>query len=409
MRNDKPFVPFGDFVKSLRKGRVRNSLFTMASRSASDSQVEVMRNYLVHYYKKLEAVNSFVDQEGQVWDCIPVDMQLSAKEAKKRAIKPGVAYPGDRDEKPAELPFATILSRDKEDEHGNRMYCPEGHIPLRRITIEELAAYDRIENFFNKGPVQLSNYMRAGSSLELRDNNRHEYVVGRQIVPNFGGESILNLWQPPVSNSQIFSLSQLWVGAGEGAQTQTVEAGWIVYPSHFRTMKAVLFVYWTPDGYCTCNYNKEVSNTFYQTNNNILLGGAFGSSSTMDGPQVDMRFTWHFAQNCWWLFLNKIEIGCYPGSLFGEGPLSRVADRFLVGGEVAGRSTLPVMGSGRFPVDGYQRAAYVRNCMYVKPGQGLVPMEMELHSSAGNCYSYQDKRMDGWDSQFFYGGPGGNC
>lgn len=409
MDSNNPFLSFNEFVKSLKKRHVRRSLSVMSNRSASDSQIEIMREYLVQQYKKLDAKNSFMDEEGQIWDCIPVELQLPSKDAKKLSIKSGIVYPGDPDEVADGLPFDSILSKDKKDVYGNTMYCPEEYVPMRRITIEELAGYDNLESFFSKGPGQLNNYLRAGGDLEVRESSRHQYAVGRHIVPNFGGESILNIWQPQVTGSQIFSLSQLWVGAGENNQTQTVEAGWIVYPSHFKTNKAVLFVYWTPDGYTTCNYNKEKNNTFYQTNNNVLLGGAFPATSTLGGSQAEMRFTWHFVQNCWWLFLNKIEIGCYPRSLFGNGPLSRVADRFLVGGEVAGKNVLSEMGSGGFAIDGYQKAAYVRNCMYLKPGEGFVPMDITSHVSPGNCYSLQNKNITGWDSQFFFGGPGGNC
>ena len=367
-----------------------------------------MNQYLVHYYRRKKAVHSFVNEEGQVWDCIPVHQQLNTRWSKDRRFEQPPAFQATIAKETTRYP--TAFPPGQQDAYGNVMACPEGCIPVRRITLEELAQYADLRSALKKSVLRDSRGRLVAEPLDdTGAGDDHKYALGQVVVDNSGADAFFNIWQPAVSADQYFSLAQIWMRGQNGNIIQTVEAGWTVFPSHFATNKPVLFIYWTADGYnVTGSYNKEDNSPFYQTNNNVYLGGPFTGVSQPGGPQIDVEFAWQFHNNAWWLLINGQTVGYYPAEIFGAGDLSRQSSLIRVGGEVNGQSSYPPMGSGAFPDGGFQQSAYIRNINYSAPGGGLQPAPLNYVATAPNCYRTATDTYAAWGSHFFFGGPGGN-
>lgn len=399
MQNDDNFLPFDEFKKSLQKRNAGRLLERVMGRQASDAEAERMRSYLMAYYRKLEARQSFIDEDGQVWDCMPLRKQPFMKGRRSGAIKTAPDYPGDPY---PELPDTGNIN--------TPIQCPDGHIPVRRITMEKMVIFKNLKEFMQK---TAGSVIRAAGSSSIQraalEDNQHKYVYAKQIIQSKGGGGILSLWQPKVfpANGQIFSLSQIWVIGGTQSRQQVVEVGWQVSPTRWGTDKPVLFIYWTADNYkSTGNYNLE-GNAFSQTNTNWKLGGTITPVSSVGGPQFDMIFEWFFINRAWWLYLNKRAVGFYPASLFGGGTLSRFADALLIGGEVSGNNSWSAMGSGLFAEQGLGRSAYIRNAHQMDMSGNIHDMQMTQVVTSPNCYHVQEAQEENWGAAFFYGGPGG--
>jgi hypothetical protein len=68
------------------------------------------------------------------------------------------------------------------------------------------------------------------------------------------------------------------------------------------------------------------------------------------------------------------------------------------------------MGSGHFPVEGYQKASYMRNLQVVDSSNTLRSADIvELSNKQPNCYNVQrGTNRTNWGTYIFYGGPGKN-
>lgn len=357
----------------------------------------------------MEAVSSYMDEEGQTWDCFPIENQpgLKGHRQDRRYLRP----PEPKTLPDAPLPESSNLFQThgpQFDAFGNTTTCPEGCIPLRRLTLENFLETGDLDLVFQKGSIAGMKY-RDILAARSRDEPTHKYAYSKQIVQCKGSIGYINVWQPLVIRpQQVFSLAQVWVTAGPDHLLQSIEAGWVVHPEKFKTDKPVLFIYWTPDGYNTGSYNCEMPGTFVQTNSSVRFGAALPAISHPMGAQVDIRIDWSLINAAWWLTIDGIQIGYYPARLFGSGPLARMADSFKIGGEVLGHRTWPQMGSGVFPDQGFRRAAYIRNINYIATDGSIRSMQQTPVTPSPNCYKHQPTNTPEWQSGFFFGGQGGN-
>jgi hypothetical protein len=279
---------------------------------------------------------------------------------------------------------------------------------MRRVTLEEVTRFENLQRFFRKGGRD-KGHPRL-TPRPAADAAIHRYAHAYQIVNNNGGSSRLNLWSP-VPTPHNFSLSQHWYAGGSGGGLQTVEAGWQVYPDKYNTSKAVLFIYWTADGYRnTGNYNLDKP-AFVQTDHSWVLGGTFDKYSTPGGEQREFCVHWQrdTSNGNWWLFLqgsgNLTPIGYYPRSLFGNGQMANFATDIDYGGEVTG-AVSGQMGSGQFASTGWQHAAYQRTIFYFPTG-GSSAWATLTGSDTPTCYTIDVHNNAGgdWGTYFFFGGP----
>jgi hypothetical protein len=282
--------------------------------------------------------------------------------------------------------IAPQLAPDRTDRFGNRIWCPPGLIPFRRITLEELTRFKSLDQFFRKSPVGNGGQHPSLSAPPAADTT-HKYAHAFQTVNNLGGHSFVNIWKPAIGANQVFSLSQHWYAGGSDSSVQTVEAGWQVYPGKYGNNDPVLFVYWTADGYqSTGCYNLDCS-AFVQTNNKWALGGALSPVSTTNGPQGELEIAWFFSGGNWWLYLNGAAVGYYPASQYKGGQLSKFATNIDYGGETVGTTSWPPMGSGAFANTGYKNAAYQRTIYYFGADSKAQWSALTPVQNSSSCYT----------------------
>jgi Neprosin/Neprosin activation peptide len=405
-------VPFKEFIRDLQT--VHHEYFVKVSQTKNKSvtRFEEMREHLLNYYNHLDVKHSFTDPDGQVWDCIPIDQQPSLKKSGKPIAQP-VSIPGPKKNKLENDQPQSFLTKGLIDDEGNAVNCPKGYVPLRRITLNEITRFETLNDFFRKAPGK-KRYKTVDDLLvqQLEEQSIHKYAHAYQIIDNIGGHSFINIWQPKISDDQVFSLCQHWYTAGPYDQIQTVEAGWQVFPKKYSSLKPCLFIYWTADGYNnTGSYNNE-DHKFVQTNESWALGGPLPETSATGGEQAEIEIAWYLNDGNWWLYINGTTIenavGYYPTSLYGNGPMKDFATEIDYGGEVVGSASWPQMGSGQFAATGYQQAAYQRNIFYYTSDGRNPDAELSPSQESSNCFTISTGESPQWNSFFYFGGPGGN-
>ncbi|XP_071904848.1 protein neprosin-like [Coffea arabica] len=276
--------------------------------------------------------------------------------------------------------------------------CPEGTIPIRR---NQKARYAKKEH---------RNFpLLAGFS-----NHEHAFAYV-QSNKYLGAKATINLWQPQVQGSGEFSLAQIWVLAGANSALNSVEAGWMVFPSHFGDSNTRLFNYWTRDRYqSTGCYNLDCPG-FVHTSNSIALGATISPVSTYHGAQheIILHIFKDPKKNVWWLqYGNDDVIGYWPASLFKD--LADSASLIEWGGEIinnaqGGQHTTTQMGSGHFAEEQAGGASYFKNLQVVDQSNTLVPPgDITTVAEKPNCYTIVSGKSDDAGDYFYFGGPGRN-
>uniref|UniRef100_A0A453RGT3 Neprosin PEP catalytic domain-containing protein n=1 Tax=Aegilops tauschii subsp. strangulata TaxID=200361 RepID=A0A453RGT3_AEGTS len=115
----------------------------------------------------------------------------------------------------------------------------------------------------------------------------------------------------------------------------------------------------------------------------------------------------------WWLELGPgVVVGYWPSGLFTH--LAHHARMVQFGGEVVntrppGSHTATQMGSGHFPGEGFDRAAYFRNLQVVDWDNNIIRASgLKLLADHPGCYDIQGGFNGRWGTYFYYGGPGRN-
>ncbi len=376
-----------------------------------------MKAHILKFYDKTEAPNSFMDETGAIFDCIPVEQQLALR-GSKEPVPTAPDLPGHearsaaKDERQDSL-VGLPLGPEKKDHHGNVMHCQAGTVPMRRITLEDLTRFPSLRDFFRKGPRGAGRPPRATEPLTVPAT--HRWAHAYQNVNNGGGHSFLNLWDPPIGANQVFSLSQHWYVGGSGSNLQTAECGWQVYPGLYGDARAHLFSYYTADDYQTTGCYNLSCGAFVQTSSSFSPGMSLSLVSVIGGPQYVMELAYWHTGGRWWLYYNGTAgsnaIGYYPDSLYKGGALTHNATEIDYGGETVGTTSFPQMGSGHFASEGWQKAAYQRTIGYY-PVAGGAPVNANLTPSASwpGCYTAQVVLYAApWSETLWYGGPGGSC
>ena len=409
-------------MQSLQQAKLESFITDPATKVSGGSQFDEMRSYLLNHYEGVSVHHSFIDEDGQTWDCVPVDQQPSLKGSGLKAATPPdmPVAPKEKAAKTKEktIEIAAQLSPDRKDHLGNAMYCEPGSIPIRRVTLDEMSRFETLDHYFRKTPFGKGGHPRhrggkvEGTTIEAVPAT-HKYAHAYQVVKNLGGHSFLSVWQPGIGANQIFSLSQHWYAGGSGNHLQTVECGWQVYPGKYNTAKPCLFIYWTADGYTnTGNYNLDRA-AFVQTNHAWTLGGSLSPVSTYNGPQYELEFAWYLYHGNWWLYLRGTSaqqaIGYYPTSLFAGGQLATCALDIDYGGETVGTTSWPPMGSGHFPAEGFGKAAFHRNIYYYPTTGGSANSSLTASQPSPACYKINVLSGGSWNPYFYFGGPGGSC
>ncbi|PSS28510.1 Alpha-D-ribose 1-methylphosphonate 5-phosphate C-P-lyase [Actinidia chinensis var. chinensis] len=285
--------------------------------------------------------------------------------------------------------------------------CPEGTIPIRRTSEQDMLRASSIRRFGRKiRPIR-------------RDSSRsgHEHAVGYVTGQEYyGAKASINVWAPRVANQYEFSLSQMWVISGSfGDDLNTIEAGWQVSPELYGDNYPRFFTYWTTDAYQATGCYNLLCSGFVQTNNRIAIGAAISPMSSFMGKQFDISLLiWKDPKHGnWWLeFGSGVLVGYWPWFLFSH--LRNHASMIQFGGEIVNTRpynshTTTQMGSGHFSGGGFGKASYFRNLQVVDWDNNLIPSSnLRVLADHPNCYDIRREVNRVWGNYFYYGGPGRN-
>ncbi len=425
-QSNNEFVPFDRFVEDTRTVR-SNQMFRADSRVREASTLEEMRGHVLRMYEGVHVTHSFV-QDSAHFDCIPVEQQPTARlfgldsiaQEPPQSILMGYAAGNDDAAEGPTNQASQANPVSAADEFGNSTTCEEHTIPMRRITMTEMAGFSSLREFFQKGSTEPRRGVDGEFIAPSSPSDGHKYSIMYQNVNNLGGGSSLNLWDPSVQTSrgEVMSLSQQWYTAGTGASTQTAEVGWQVMPGYWGTTKAVLFIYWTARDYDQVKYpgsqgggcyNMKCAG-FVQTSAAYTLGAAFTTYSTPGGAQRDFSAEYHLYNGNWWLAINGTFIGYFPGSIYQGGQLSKNAQSIQFGTESVGSPIWPQEGSGYWATSGFGYAAYQRNVFYHDMSGNAIQPTLKPYTPSPACYSISGpfkSNSTGWNVYFYEGGPGG--
>lgn len=410
-------VPHADFIRGIDSAQFEAFRADPNVRVTTPASFREMQTHIKSMYEGVEVENSFVDAAGHVFDCIPIEQQPSLRgKTAPPASAPDLTrvLPPQHARRETAPQVQMQLSPEKKDRHGNMMGCPPGTIPIRRLTLDQMTRYPTLQDFFRKvPPPAVMMREQPPSAPDADESKNHRYAYTRQVVDNVGGHSFLNVWMPGVvTPNQRMSLSQEWYTSGSGTSTQTAEVGWQVLPDKYGHSQPVLFIYWTPDGYATGNYNLD-NPAFVQTNPSWALGGAIGPVSTDGGQQYEIEITFYLSGGNWWLYLggtaSSDAVGYYPVSIYNGGQMATSADTITYGGETVCKAVgWGDMGSGQFASAGWQHAAYQRDIYYFPAAGGSAWATLKDAQPSPGCYTVNlANAPDPWNVYFFFGGPGG--
>jgi hypothetical protein len=419
---------FDQFLKDVSSAKASEYMGKPGVQVESQAAFEEMKAHILKLYEGVTVSNSF-SENSQMVDCVPLEQQPGLRrsgaarealqtEAPKSTHPPAVKKRGAAAAEKKSETLDLLLKPGVRDAHGQELYCRQGTVPLRRVTLEEITRFKNLSSFFSKGS-RLDDF-RKGTGRprpgpnDLPEDGTHYYARGVQYLDNFGADAWLNVWSPTVADDNQISLSQLWV-VGDGDAKQTAEAGWEVYPKKFNSNDASLFIYYTTASYAknTGCYNTECSG-FVMLANNIYLGRRFSNYSTTDGTQWGFNLQWKRGPDgTWWLFYrgpgDYITVGYYPHSLYGNGVLANKATKIAFGGETSGQPSAKQMGSGQKASGGWQRAAYQNKIFYIDTNTTSQWANLDKYESNPDCYTADLHNIFGdWGTYLYFGGPSCN-
>ncbi|KAF5443112.1 hypothetical protein F2P56_035700, partial [Juglans regia] len=160
------------------------------------------------------AVQTIQSPDGDFIDCVVSHLQPAFDHPQIKGKKP--LYPPDRPK--GHNPMGVVEENFQLWSMSGES-CPEGTIPVRRTTEQDMLRASSVRRFGRKP----RKYVRRDFSS---DGHEHAvgYVSGEQY---YGAKASINVWAPRVANQYEFSLSQMWVISGSfGDDLNTIEAGW---------------------------------------------------------------------------------------------------------------------------------------------------------------------------------------
>ncbi|CAL0331525.1 unnamed protein product [Lupinus luteus] len=362
-------------------------------------------NIIINHLQQINkpAIKTIQSPDGDIIDCVVSHLQPAFDHPQLKGHKPL-----DPPERPKDHSQIEEFGENFQLWSLSGESCPEGTIPIRRATEQDMLRASSVSRFGRK--------VRRGVRRDTNSNG-HEHAVGYVSGQQYyGAKASINVWAPKVANQYEFSLSQMWVISGSfGDDLNTIEAGWQVSPELYGDNYPRFFTYWTSDAYQATGCYNLLCSGFVQTNNRIAIGAAISPTSSYAAGQFDISLLiWKDPKHGnWWLeFGSGILVGYWPSFLFTH--LRDHASMVQFGGEIVnsrqtGSHTSTQMGSGHFAREGFGKASYFRNMQVVDWDNNLVPLSnLKVLADHSNCYDIQGGINNVWGNYFYYGGPGRN-
>lgn len=149
----RSIVPFPRFLELIRTARFEEYKTAPGARVIDEAAFEEMKAHLTALYQGVIVQHSFLDADDQIIDCVPLAQPTPTPSPPPRSPVPGSSRTaGTRQggtRPPTEQATISLLT-ENQDRLGNEMSCPEGAIPMRRITLSELTRFPRLADFFGK-------------------------------------------------------------------------------------------------------------------------------------------------------------------------------------------------------------------------------------------------------------------
>jgi len=265
------FVSFDQFL-SATTAAVYNSV--SMPRVANAAAFAEMRQHILSMYQGIRVAHSFA-VGSQIYDCVPIEQQPSIRLLGLKGIAAtppassgpakGAGTPnGSTGTQAGQPAVSSTPSPNGVDRFGNVIGCRDKTVPIGRTTLDQMIKFPTLKAFLSKSPdgkgqPPVPKAPTPGGGPAAGPNatyvppspveHLHDYTY--QWVSNLGGHSTLSVNNPYVYTpwGEVFSLSQVWYIGFNGSATQTVEAGWQVFPDRLGDEQPHLFAYWTADGY----------------------------------------------------------------------------------------------------------------------------------------------------------------
>jgi hypothetical protein len=481
----------GHHIETLRAGLTRLGMGpakTTRRRKAASARVaikddvaekefEQMKRYVLDFYRGVRATHTFMDSAGNFIDCVPFEQQPSVRAEREAGrnvaftSRAPTLYEHRRRGDPMKFgpdvsPINSPLRRGLRDVFGNRRACPEGSVPMRRVTLARLAWHGKLEAFFHKAPPGGDYLLKRGRGGRAKagktaqgsaarfgkasktsgmpapvmqaynnvapDGSIHPHAICQTEGDFTGCFTWLNIWRvSAVPNG--FNLSQLWI-LGDRAEPRspagmpaTIESGW----QTFNNELPHLFVYYNPDGYGS-GASYAPNRGFVQKSNAWHPGGHLDPDqvSTLNGPQHGLQMQWERDDDgTWHLYVgydnedahDLDEVGCFPAQAYQNTGLSRSGAVLQFGGECASGKGDPQrrtgnMGSGQAPSGDpdadWKKVAFQMHIAVKSNGGDSWDDPEDLHlasrpDGAPNYMASKPDKTEGWGRYFFFGGDHG--
>ncbi|XP_068653717.1 protein neprosin-like [Aristolochia californica] len=289
--------------------------------------------------------------------------------------------------------------------------CPEGSVPLLRMTVEDLIRAKSMKRIRRKQYQQNS----GNFSVKVDGYTHHYAIVKAEGSRYYGLTASMNVWSPNVMYYIHSSIAQMWFYGGPLEHLNLAEAGWMSNPPKYLDARTRLFVFWTSESYRNGCYDRECPG-FVHRSATISIPSFIEPLSTYNGEQYDITLQIYRDRNTghWWLTYgeNQEQVGYWPSNLLPH--MRDYATAIHWGGEVAGMfASFPPMGSGHFAQEGYKKSCFMRNLKMVDEAGHLidVPPNTQAVSTDITCYNIIDYLSSGdqMGRHIYFGGPGGRC
>ncbi|KAI3882465.1 hypothetical protein MKX03_025243 [Papaver bracteatum] len=299
--------------------------------------------------------------------------------------------PSSSPEDTSDKNISTTIFQDLKIDNGfQNKRCPLGSIPIRRKKKEDLV---NAQKFLGKADqIHTDGYTVS--------HMNHHFVSVEELSEGktyFGGADNMSVHGLEL-NSDEFSTSQIWIQNGPPEKLNSIEFGWMAYPTFFGDNRSRLFGYWTADGSKqTCCFNMLCPG-FVQVHSEISLGADFDPISVYgeDVWVVSFQVYRDLQTGNWWLIVGGITTGYWPKKIF-----TYLANNALViqYGGIAGAKTqmpTPPMGNGYLPqLQDFLKTAYMNR--------------MKYKDTTLDCYNifFAGNLGAKWEISMAFGGPGG--
>lgn len=317
----------------------------VARAAAVDDEAATIQAFLNLRYLPADVVYSFQTKFGEDIDCIEYLKQPGAK-ALAAAGSPLTLVPPTQP--PPVKAFGDIaFDGTSSDTMGHRRACPNGTVPLLRITVDDVRARGGLDSYIRANSQKNASaaVVSPGSPTVpgFGPSQGYSHVIEQYNGPNTlaGGTSTLTVWSP----SPIFlaagnhSIAQNWLlGPGSNGQ-QTVEWGWTADYGINGDNDPHFFIYSTSDGYAHGHYNTSIGHAsgpifLIQPGAFLTPGMKLSSGSTPNGFHTAIQTVLTFSSASGALGWEIWGVGVYPYQYYNSAMRTGTAQTFQVGGEV---------------------------------------------------------------------------